>query len=341
MKSHPKIFLGLENIAGIFTSLKTGFKSLGIEADFYSISAHLFNYKSDITLKYFKNPVLRKFQKFFLILKMLIKYDYFIFDAEGTLLPNFKDVKIFKKFGKKCIVIFTGCDVRMPEYVSEFKWNCCHKCDDAYKLRVGCFLDRKPAKTKKVEDVFDLIICPEEAAGALKKKYFNVLFPVNTELFKENTQQNTRKKLRILHAPSNEVYKGTKYILKAIENLSSKYEFEFKKVQNVSIDELYKEIEQADILIDQMLVGFYGVLSTEAMAMDKPVICYIRPDIWGKIGSYCPVINANPDNLEAVLENLLKNPESLKDIGIKSREYVEKYHDAKVIAKQYLEILEA
>src|SRR5258706_12857265 len=127
MKSRPRVFLGLENIAGIITSLKKGFEELGIEADFYSITAHLFNYKSDKTLKYYRNPILRKFQKTLLILKMLLRYDYFIFDAEGTLLPKFRDVKIFKKFGKKCIVIFTGCDVRMPEFVAGFKWNCCNE----------------------------------------------------------------------------------------------------------------------------------------------------------------------------------------------------------------------
>lgn len=341
MKSNQRIFLGLENTAGIFTSLKIGFKALGIDADFYSFSAHLFKYKPDKILKYFRNPILRKIQKSMLILKMILRYDYFIFSAEGTLLPKFKDVKIFNKFGKKCIVIFTGCDVRMPENVAQFKWNCCKECDSDYKMHVGCILDTKPAKTKRIEDAFDLIVCPEEAALSLIKKSFNVLFPVNPELFKKNIIPKTREKLRILHAPSNEVYKGTKYILKAIENLKPKYDFEFRKVSNISIDELYKEIEEADIVIDQMLGGFYGVFATEAMAMNKPVVCYMRPDLWEKIKSHCPVINANPDNLEDILENLLKNSDSLKAIGLKSREYVEKYHDAKVIAEQYLKILNA
>jgi glycosyltransferase involved in cell wall biosynthesis len=341
MKSGPRVFLGLENIAGIFTSLKKGFNELGIDADYYSITPHMFSYKTDKIIKYSPSPVVRKLQKFFLMLKMALRYDYFIFDSEGTLLPDFKDVRLFKKFGKKCVVVFTGCDVRMPEHVAGFKWNCCLECNDAYKVHVGCFLETKPAKTKKIEANFDLIVCPEEAAGDLSKKYFNILFPVDANKFTVTPPETQKRKLRILHAPSSEVYKGTHHIIPVIESLKQKYDFDFKKIQEVSIDELYKEVQQADLLIDQMLVGFYGVLSTEAMAMGKPVICYIRPDIWEKIKDDCPVINADPDTLEQTLENILKNPEMLKEIGIKSRKYVEKYHDAKVIAKQYLEILQA
>ena len=88
----------------------------------------------------------------------------------------------------------------------------------------------------------------------------------------------------MLHAPSNEDYKGSKYIYTAIESLKKKYKFEFIKLQNLSKDELIEEILKCDLVIDQMLVGFYGILTVEAMLLQKPVVCYIRDDIWNKIG---------------------------------------------------------
>lgn len=339
MQFKKKVFLGLENIAGIFTSLKKGFEQNGINSDFYSLNEHVFGYETDKIIKFSQNTFLRKIQKFFLILKLLYKYDYFIFDSSGTLLPAFKDIKIFRWFGKKTMVIFTGCDIRLPESVEKFNWNPCRNCSCDYKKFVGCNLRTKSHKIKNIESCFDILISAEEAAGSLSKTYFPTLFPIDISKF-SYFGSNPGKKLNILHAPSNDEYKGTKHIIAAIEKLKIEYELDFKIVRNVKAEELYREIENSDLIIDQMLVGFYGMLSIESMAMGKPVICYIREDISGKMPADMPVINANPDNLHDVLKNILINPHSLKYTGECSRAYIEKYHDAKLIASYYFSLLE-
>lgn len=339
MAPDRKVFLGLENIAGIFTSLKKGFEQNGISAEFYSLNEHIFGYKTDKVISYSDNVIVRKFQKFFLLLKLLFKFDFFIFDSTGSLLPGFKDVKLFRFFGRKAMVIFTGCDIRLPQRVEQFKWNPCRECTDGYKNFVGCVLATKPEKIKNIEDKFDVIVSAEEAAGSLNRDYNPTLFPVDIDKFKY-TGSNPGKKLRILHAPSHPEYKGTKYVLKAIEKLKTEFEFEFNIIQDVKADELYKEIEKTDLVIDQMLVGFYGLLSIESMAMGKPVVCYLRPDILERSPADMPVINADPDTLYSVLKEILLSPEKLVDIGKRSREYIENHHDAKIIAKQYYELLE-
>ncbi len=340
MRSKRKIFLGLENIAGIFTSLKKGFEQNGISADFYSLNEHIYGYETDKIIKYSGNSFVRKFQKFFLLLKLLIRYDYFIFDSTGTILPEFKDIKLFRRFGRKTMVIFTGCDIRLPVKVEQFKWNPCRECTDDYKNFVGCVLETKPEKIKKIEDKFDIILSAEETAGSLSRSYYPALFPIDIERFKY-TGTNPGKKLKILHAPSNAEYKGTRYIIHAIEKLSTEFDLEFNIVKDVKAEELYRIIADSDIVIDQMLVGFYGLFSIESMAMGKPVVCYIREDILKNSPEDLPVINANPDTLYDILKGILKAPETLSDIGRRSRLYAEKYHDAKKIAKQYYELLES
>lgn len=339
MAPDKKVFLGLENIAGIFTSLKKGFEQNGISADFYSLNEHIFGYKTDKVITYSDNVLVRKFQKFFLLLKLLYKFDYFIYDSTGSLLPGFKDVKLFRFFGRKTMVIFTGCDIRLPQKVEQFKWNPCRECTASYKNFVGCVLETKPEKIKNIEDKFDIIVSAEEAAGSLNRKYNPVLFPVDIDKFKY-TGSNPGKRLRILHAPSHPEYKGTKYVLEAIERLKTEFDLEFKIIQDVKADELYREIENSDLIIDQMLVGFYGLLSIESMAMGKPVVCYIRPDILERSPADMPVINADPDTLQSVLKDILLSPDKLKEIGQRSRKYAEDHHNAKIIAKQFYELLE-
>lgn len=339
MRSNKKVFLGLNNIAGIFTSLKKGFEQIGVKADFYSFDEHVFGYKTDKIIRYSGNNIIRKFQKFFLIAKLIFKYDYFIFDSSGSLLPGFKDIKLFRKFGKKTMVIFTGCDIRLPEKVERFKWNPCRECTVEYKNFVGCVLSTKSSAIAEIENNFDIRVSPREAAGSLGKSYTETLFPIDISVF-QDTLIKKNDKLRIIHAPSNPEYKGTKYILDAVKKLKKEFDFEFNIIKDVKAEELYSEIQKSDLVIDQMLVGFYGLLSIESMAMGKPVVCYIRQDIAESSPAEMPVINADPDSLYDVLKNILMNPEKLISAGEKSRLYAEKYHNSAVIAQKYFDLLE-
>lgn len=334
-----RVFLGLNNTAGVLSRLKAGFSQNGIDSDFYSFNKHIFGYETDLIIEYSSNRFLRVLQKISIILKLLIRYKYFIFDSASTLLPAQRDIKIFRFFGKRCMMIFTGCDIRLPVKVEKYKWNPCRNCTDEYKNFVGCIIETKPAMISMAEKNFDIILSAEEAAGSLNRQYHPALFPVDLEKFRY-TGTNPGKKLKILHAPSHPEYKGTKYIIETIEKLKGEFEFEFNIVNNVTAEELYKEIERSDLVIDQMLVGFYGLLSIESMAMGKPVVCYIREDISAISPEEMPVINANPDNLYQVLKKILSDPSLLIDTGIRSREYVEKYHDAKFIAGEYFGLLE-
>lgn len=186
-----------------------------------------------------------------------------------------------------------------------------------------------------------LFVAPQEASGFLKTEFARAYFPINLNKFPkvQFADRKLNKRLKILHAPSNPVYKGTKYIVAAIDKLKTLFDFEFKMVTNVSIQELYKEIQESDLIIDQML-GIYGLFSIEAMAMYKPVVCYVRDDSWKFIKNDCPIYNTDPDLLYQTLYDILSSPAQLIEVGNRSRIFVEKYHDAKIIAKQYYELLE-
>lgn len=145
--------------------------------------------------------------------------------------------------------------------------------------------------------------------------------------------------LHIVHAPTNRAVKGTDYILKVFYQLKQEgISFRYTLVENVSHAEARKIYETADILIDQLLAGFYGALSVEFMAMAKPVICYIREEdlhhLPQRMREQIPIINANPHNLYHVLKEVLtKKQHELSSIGKASRAYVEEWHDPIKIAR--------
>ena len=57
--------------------------------------------------------------------------------------------------------------------------------------------------------------------------------------------------------------------------------------------------------MDQFILGSFGVSSIEVMALGKPVLCYIMDQVEINLPEACPIINANLDNLESKLEQLI------------------------------------
>jgi len=105
-------------------------------------------------------------------------------------------------------------------------------------------------------------------------------------------------------------------------------------VENTPNSKALQIYGEADIIIDQLRTGSHGIFAIEAMAMGKPVLCYIRDDLFSKYPPGLPILNTNPDNIYDNLKLLIENPELRVELGKKGREYVERVHDSKKIARQ-------
>ena len=156
----------------------------------------------------------------------------------------------------------------------------------------------------------------------------------------------------VLHAPTHRGAKGTRYVVEAAERLRAEGEvdFEFVLVEGLSHAEARRLYERADLLIDQLLCGWYGGLAVEFMALGKPVICYVREQdlkyIPPQMKHDLPIINAHPANIYDVLKEwLTASRNRLPALGRQSRAFVEKWHDPLGVAarlkRDYEDILMA
>jgi glycosyltransferase involved in cell wall biosynthesis len=97
-------------------------------------------------------------------------------------------------------------------------------------------------------------------------------------------------------------------------------------------------MSECDVYVDQLVLGAHGFAAVEAMAFGKPVICYVNPEIGKDYPADLPIVNANPDNIAEQLEALIRNASLRREIGEKSRAYVEKYHDERKVAAELVQI---
>ncbi|HEY1301022.1 MAG TPA: hypothetical protein VGF07_11035 [Stellaceae bacterium] len=145
----------------------------------------------------------------------------------------------------------------------------------------------------------------------------------------------------VLHAPTHRGAKGTRHLLEAAEVLRREgVDFELLLVENLRRDEARRLYERADLVVDQLLTGWYGGFAVEAMCLAKPVVCYIRDGDMAPLPqdlvAELPIIRATPATLGQVLRYWLApaRRERLRELGERSREFAERWHDPKKIAAQ-------
>lgn len=144
----------------------------------------------------------------------------------------------------------------------------------------------------------------------------------------------------VVHAPTSPQYKGTEYVMRAVETLKRKLDFDFQLVQGLDHEAAKAVYRRADVIVDQLLGGGYGALTLECMAMGKTVVVWIAPSAAAIYPEEVPVVSANPDNIAERLEVAICDADLRRSLAPRARAYMEKFHDARRIARTLKAIYE-
>lgn len=141
----------------------------------------------------------------------------------------------------------------------------------------------------------------------------------------------------ITHAPSHRGRKGTEHVVSACRVLKARgHDVELRLVEGMPRERALEVYREADIAVDQLLIGWYGVFSVEMMALAKPLVCYIDDDYVARSGlRELPIVRADPSTLVDVLDTLVTDRTALPGIGEAGRRYALEYHDPRVISRRY------
>jgi glycosyltransferase involved in cell wall biosynthesis len=154
-----------------------------------------------------------------------------------------------------------------------------------------------------------------------------------------------REVLRVAHAPSKRAVKGTDAVLAAVESLRARgAPIELDLIEGVPNREARKRYASADVVVDQLRVGWYGMFAIESMALAKPVVVHLdeaaAAETEEAFGLPLPHVRADEQSLERVLGELVEMRAALPEVGRRSREYVERIHGHTAVAKRVIDIYE-
>lgn len=261
-----------------------------------------------------------------------------------------RDLSLLKHLGKGIVVTYQGDDARQGDYCqAHFEINSVREAgyyspeSDALKRHAIKAFDRYADRIYALNP--DLLHVLPSRAQFMPYAHIDLREwqPAKQTV---NSREGSKPPV-ILHAPSHRGAKGTRFILEAISRLQREgIPFEFKLVEGMSHAEAHRLYGQADLLLDQLLCGWYGGLAVELMALGKPVICYIREGdlkfIPEAMRKDIPIINATPATIYTVLKEwLTERRHELREVGERSRTYVERWHDPLTIVAKLKEDYEA
>lgn len=229
--------------------------------------------------------------------------DFDIYHLDGGL-EFYRDARMLKRVvaaGKKVVCFYHGTDLRNRGILPEI--------DKLTHLRLT--------------SEWDLL----ELDPRLEYLYL----PVDTSQFPE-TRRVSGGHVKICHAARN-IYKGTKYVVEAVQELQKTSDVELVLLQNVPYDEALRLKAKCDIFVDQLTNegGWgYGMSSVEALAMGMPVVTNISPQLTDKLVD-SPFVQANPSTLVSVLASLVRNNDWRRELAAKGRQWVARWHDIRAV----------
>ncbi len=344
------------SVGGNSYGLSRGERALGLQSDVLVMFPNRFGYPSDHFI--FKNPpgnVLSTIAKRFWIprlfrevLSLRKRYDVFHFNF-GTSLLDFwmigltlLDIPLFKKYGK-IVVTYNGCDARQKfPTIERTELSACHdeRCSAFCNSGIHDWKNRK--RITKFDRYADAVfsVNPDIMHFLPDRAGFLPYTVARWNMLKTLPFHTIKKKIKVIHAPSHRITKGTSIILDALDKIKERYGdiVEIDLIENVSHEEALQRYADADLVIDQILIGFYGGFAVETMKMGKPVMAYIRKEDLKFMPEHMAedcvntIIQASPKTIFSRLCEIVENPKILKNHRNAALDYVNRWHDPVYVA---------
>lgn len=370
MKSKYRVVHLPTSVGGNPQGISKHLQELGLESETWIFQQNVFNYPGTHSIWAPTDGALkREVKRFLAIVKVALNFNIIHFNygsGWATPIPMFNkadahlgkkikrisaavylellslfELNLYRLFRRKMFVHYQGDDARQGDFCkSTFSHSIAQYTEDGYYYAESDALKRRLIRrmSKNCEQVYavnpDLLHVLDPKARFIPYSHISLAewTPVYNQL--EN------RPLRIGHAPSHRRVKGTDIILPVLEELAAEgFAFELILIEGLSNAEARREYEKIDVMIDQLHAGWYGGLAVELMALGKPVMVFIREEdlkfIPSEMRTDLPVLRIEETSLkEDLLKLFAMTKDEILQLGVRSRSYVEKWHDPLKIAEE-------
>jgi hypothetical protein len=144
----------------------------------------------------------------------------------------------------------------------------------------------------------------------------------------------------VLHLPTNGLLKGSDHVDQILGHLAEEAVIDYdRRAGHLQPYEVVEAIRGADIVVDGIVLGAYGVMSCQTMAAGRLAVANL--DELGELRGSCPIVDASPCNLEERICDLANDRGSWAARREAGRSFVREHHDGRYSARQLRDFLGA
>jgi glycosyltransferase involved in cell wall biosynthesis len=296
------------NTAGIPWTNVQALRRRGIDARLVVFERYRLHPEADWSLERRGGFARRQAAQWRALARLLPSTDVFHFVFGLTLVPQSVQFALLRAFRKKSVMHWLGSDIRGK-----------HPTELAYGRKADA----------QVVGSYDAIRWVPEAE----------VIPPGIDLAAiQPAPPGDRARPLIVHAPSSRRRKGTEHVVTACDGLEADLEI----VEGLRHDEALARYRAADIVVDQLNSGWYGVFAIECMALGKPVVTFLHEEAVRRteqtFGVEVPIVSATAETLRERLRPLVADASRRRGLGAASRAYVERVHDVERVADRLVDL---
>jgi glycosyltransferase involved in cell wall biosynthesis len=298
------------NTAGVPWTNAQALRRRGIDARLVVFERYRLHPEADESLDIPSNSLLlgRQAKQWAALARLLPRTDIFHFHFGLTLVPQSLQFPILRAARKKSVMHYLGSDIRgkTPEQL-------------AYGKKADA----------EIVGSYDAIRWVPEAE----------VIPPGVDLARiDAAPPSDRERPLIVHAPSSRRRKGSEHVIAAVEGLDADLDL----VEGLHHDDAFERYRAADIVVDQLNAGWYGLFAIEAMALGKPVVTFLHDEAVQRteeaFGTRVPIVSATAETLREALRPLVADAARRRELGAASRAYVEQVHDLERVTDRLVDL---
>lgn len=364
-----RVLIGPVEIAGIASGLAKGFCGLGVDARVLLSIPHPFAYqqatpndwilqvwqrlgaarlataRAQIARKIFF-VVAHSFWRWVVLIRAVFQFDAFLFLFGETITNTHFELWLLRYLGKRVIFIYVGSDTR-PPYMDGGRFPGTPEGELPTQALLKSLTVRLKRRIQLHERYADYLVNAPATAQFHQKPYINWFAMGLPKMISAHSDASRKPdgKVRILHAPSNPLAKGSPQILEMIGRLQKKgHDIELIEIQGMPNEHVLEQLANCDFVVDQLYSDTpLAAFALEAAYFGKPAVVggYFADQIKKYVlaDDVPPSLFVHPDEFEAAVERLILDPMLRVELGERSQRFVSERWNISTVAKRYMALL--
>lgn len=271
--------IGVDEVASCIKNISQAFYSpVKVSLQYHPFYNFKYDYSLKIQNKYF-SFIFRSIYGPFLFALLSVKYNNFFYIGGSGFFISEVDGRKFefnflKQYNKKIVCYFTGSEIRSFKLMEKIAIENEIDVLTTYQKIINTKLCSRESENlrfmlaQSADNYADLIFnAPMDQKSYIKKDILPFLYFYPDSFFEKNNDKFQNNLIKIVHAPSNPIIKGTPLVRGAIKKLKLEgYNFEYIELIGVSHATVLKELRMAQIVLNEFYSFVPGVFGIEAMA---------------------------------------------------------------------------